>query len=228
MDEDERDQLAAQYVLGVLDLAERREAQHLVESEPAFAELVARWEERLAPLADAFEPVAPPASSKTVIEARLFGATETRSGFWHSLAFWRPLALAASIALIVSIGFNLTRTAPSNEGGSLIVSLQPADNSPVNFVALYQPASGEVRLSPVSGEAGTGKDFELWLIEGDNPAVSLGVLPKSGTAEISLPPDLAGKFRAGTTLAISLEPEGGSPTGVATGPVVAVGKANPI
>jgi anti-sigma-K factor RskA len=35
---------------------------------------------------------------------------------------------------------------------------------------------------------------------------------------------LAG-FGPGTTLAISLEPQGGSPTGLPTGPVVAAGKA---
>lgn len=227
-DKDGRDLLAAQYVLGVLDLAERREVEHLAVSDPDFGMLVAEWEERLVPLAESYGPVDPPPAVRAAIEARLFGAPGKEPGLWQSLSFWRPLALAASLALIVSLGYNFYRQAPTEEGGSLIVSLQPAGDVPVNFVALYQPDSGAVRLSPVSGEAGTGKDFELWLIEGDDPPLSLGVLPRSGTAEIGLPGDLAAKFHAGTTLAISLEPEGGSPTGQATGPVVAVGKANPI
>ena len=228
MDEGERDHLAAQYALGVLDLAERREAERLAQTDPGFAALVAQWEERLVPLADSYEAVPPPASIKSAIDARLFGPVREQTGLWRSVAFWRPLAIAASLALVVSIGFNFSREVPSGEGGSLIVSIQPAGDTPVNFVALYQPSSGEVRLSPVSGEAGAGRDFELWLIEGDDPAVSLGVLPKTGTAEIVLPADLARKFHDGTTLAISLEPEGGSPTGVATGPVVAAGIAKPI
>ncbi len=228
MDGDGRDLLAAQYVLGVLDLAERREAERLSASDPAFGALVGEWEERLVPLADAYEPSDPPPAVRTAIEARLFGAPEKPAGLWQSLSFWRPLALAASLALVVSLGYNIYGQAPTGEGGNLIVSLQPAGDTPVNFVALYQPDSGAVRLSPVSGEAETGKDFELWLIEGDDPPLSLGVLPKSGTAEIVIPPGPAGKFRTGATLAISLEPQGGSPTGQPTGPVVAAGKAQPI
>ncbi|MCB1464068.1 MAG: anti-sigma factor [Nitratireductor sp.] len=227
-DEEARDLLAAQFALGTLDLAERREAERLAAAEPAFAALVEQWQERLAPLAEGYEPVPPPVAAKSAIEARLFGAPQAATGFWHSLAFWRPFALAASLLLVVSLGINLYRWETPGQGGSLVVSLQSVEASPVNFVALYRPDSGAMRLSPVSGEAGIGKDFELWLIEGDTAPVSLGVLPKSGVAEISLPPALADRFHAGTALAISLEPEGGSPTGVATGPVVALGKANPI
>ncbi|MCC6518311.1 MAG: anti-sigma factor, partial [Tabrizicola sp.] len=48
--------LAAEYVLGVLDLAERAEAEARRKRDPAFAALVVEWEDRLAGLNDGFEP----------------------------------------------------------------------------------------------------------------------------------------------------------------------------
>ena len=39
-----------------------------------------------------------------------------------------------------------------------------------------------------------------------------------------IPADLRGRITEGATLAVSLEPFGGSPTGQATGPVIAVGQ----
>lgn len=228
----EDDVLAAEYVLGVLDADARVLARRRIAAEPEFSGMVAMWEQRLASMSDAYAPAAPPPHVKATVEARLF-AQEAQEApgperFWNRIGFWRPLAIVASLLFILSTGFGLWNGVflppPS---GNLVVSLQP-NNSPVSFVAVYQPGSDTVRLSPVSGEADADKDFELWLIEGDNPAISLGVLPKSGNARISLPQDLARKFVAGTTLAVSLEPAGGSPTGVATGPIVAVGTAKSI
>jgi anti-sigma-K factor RskA len=60
-------------------------------------------------------------------------------------------------------------------------------------------------------------DAELWLI-GDAGPVSLGVIPKVGDARQALPAGLP--LAAGRTVAVSLEPIGGSKTGQPTGPVV--------
>ena len=46
------DLLAAEYVLGVLDAAQRREAQARIDRDPAFARLVSEWDARLAPMLD--------------------------------------------------------------------------------------------------------------------------------------------------------------------------------
>jgi anti-sigma-K factor RskA len=63
--------------------------------------------------------------------------------------------------------------------------------------------------------------FELWAIAaGTTRPRSLGVIPANGELKLSpLPPDL----HDGATLAISIEPLGGSPTQQPTGPVVFVG-----
>ena len=63
--------------------------------------------------------------------------------------------------------------------------------------------------------ARTDKDFELWMVPADGGApISLGLLPEGGQLAISRPDwfDLADI----AALAVSLEPNGGSPTGAPT------------
>ena len=62
---------AAEYVLGVLSVEDRRRAEFRIASEPSFAAEVAFWEARLGGLADAVPPVQPPAKVWDRIEARL-------------------------------------------------------------------------------------------------------------------------------------------------------------
>jgi anti-sigma-K factor RskA len=79
-------------------------------------------------------------------------------------------------------------------------------------------------VTPVAAGTAQAKSLELWLIEGDKSPVPLGVLPDTGDGEIIIPPDMRGRLKDGVTLAVSIEPFGGSPTGKPTGPVVAAGK----
>lgn len=77
----------------------------------------------------------------------------------------------------------------------------------------------------VSAENPVGKSYELWLVSKQFPAPrSLGVVPPG---EFTQPAQLA-NYQPDTirdaTFAISLEPEGGSPTGSATGPILWTGQ----
>jgi anti-sigma-K factor RskA len=65
-----------------------------------------------------------------------------------------------------------------------------------------------------------GKAYELWMLpEGGNP-VSLGVLPQRGDQTVALSDAALAVLARSSALAVSLEPEGGSPTGLPTGPVL--------
>jgi anti-sigma-K factor RskA len=66
--------------------------------------------------------------------------------------------------------------------------------------------------------------LELWLIAPGGKPRSLGLIEAGRAIHINLPADLIGHVAADTTLAVSLEPPGGSPTGQPTGPVIANGK----
>lgn len=219
------DLLAAEYVLGVLPADERRIASRRIDTETAFARLVDAWEVRFAPMAAAYAAVEPPASVKAAIDRRLFASSASGApsgGLWTSLAFWRGLAAAAIAALAVYVALPYVNPPVRPPETRLVASLA-ADNSNVKYLAVYDAARHEVGLSLVSGERGAGKDFELWMIEGKNAPVSMGVIPAGQTARMPVAPAVQQKLAQGAVLAVSLEPPGGSPTGQPTGPVVAAG-----
>ncbi|MER8696996.1 anti-sigma factor [Mesorhizobium opportunistum] len=221
------DMFAAEYVLGVLPADERQIASRRIDSETDFARLVDGWEDHLSPLAAAYPEIEPPASVKAAVDRRLFASTaaapaEPRAGLWSSLAFWRGLAAAAVAALALYIAVPYVNP-PAVQPQTRLVASLAADGSDVKYLAVYDAAHHDVSLSHVSGERASGKDFELWMIEGKNAPVSMGVIPSGATAHIVVSPAAQQKLAQGAVLAVSLEPPGGSPTGQPTGPVVAAG-----
>lgn len=221
------DIIAAEYVLGVLPADERQIVARRVDAEPAFARLVDGWEVHFSPLAAAYAEVEPPATVKAAVDRRLFASTTTaseqgRTGLWSSLAFWRGLAAVAVAALAIYIALPYVNPPAPAPRQQLVASLA-ADGSDVKYLAVYDAAHREVGLSLVSGQRAAGKDFELWMIEGKNAPVSMGVIPAGQTAHMAVSPAVQQKLAQGAVLAVSLEPAGGSPTGQPTGPVVAAG-----
>lgn len=204
--DDSDDVLAAEYVLGVLDLAERLGAEGRIKSDPDFALAVTDWENRLAGLNDDFvESPAPDLMPR--IEARLFPAsvaqaTRQRWGLWG----WLSGALAASVMLLAVVA---TLTPPRV---GLVATLATADTRLSYEVRSF---GSTLQVTRVAGlPAVQGQVHELWLIAPDAAPVSLGLLQDQVlSVSYPVPP-------AGWTFAVSIEPEGGSPTGQPTGPVI--------
>lgn len=202
------DLIAAEYVVGTLDLVDRMTAENRIKREPAFAARVAAWENRLADLNDDYED-APAPDLLPQIEARLFPqAVKPARAAWFG-RFW---TLAGSTAVAVLVAGYLLITPPQ----TTMVATLSADASPLRYEAAI--AGDELILTRVAGlQAEAGKDYELWIIEGDKAPVSLGVIGAE-TYKIAAP-----KAEAGYLLAITLEPKGGSPEGKPTGPILAAG-----
>jgi len=215
--------LAGEYVLGVLPLDERRAAEQRIASEPAFAELVSSWQSELATLDDAYASEAPPRGVKARIDARLFAEAAKPAGLWGSLVFWRGLALA-SVAVVAAIGaYNLDLVGGSTPGSApALVAELGAPGSAVGLVAALDPTSGALQITPAAFSPDDGKALELWLVPGEGAPISLGLVPEDG-GRLVLDRSLRDQLSAGALIAVSLEPAGGSPTGVATGPVVLSG-----
>lgn len=222
------DLLAAEYVLGVLPADERQIASGRIDAETVFARLVDSWEVHLSPMAAAYAEVEPPATVKPAIDRRLFSSTAASTtaapsgSLWASLAFWRGLTAAALAALVLYIAVPYVRPPVVVPQERLVASLA-ADGSDVKYLVVYDAGRRDVGLSLVSGERAAGKDFELWMIEGKNAPVSMGVIPTGQTTHIAVTPAVQQKLAQGAVLAVSVEPTGGSPTGQPTGPVVAAG-----
>lgn len=228
---------AMDHALGGGSRAERKAAELRLLSDPDFRAAVERWQAVLAPLDDVTPGMAPPRDMWTAIAAEIEPqprrpvAPATRTGWWDNVSLWRllgiggPVLAALAVALLVQPG-SVAPTAPvaSAVGPALVATLADADGKPL-IAAAYDPASGQVRFAPVaSSDATSGKVPELWVIEGQNPPRSLGVIDIAAGRSQTIPRDRLAGLKPGAVLAISIEPLGGSPTGAPTGPVIATGK----
>jgi anti-sigma-K factor RskA len=80
MYDDDRDALAAEYVLGTLSADEREQAEALLAIDPGFAEIVRVWERRLGELNVMVEAVEPPAEVWDKIKSVTLGPEVAPSG----------------------------------------------------------------------------------------------------------------------------------------------------
>ena len=209
--------LAAEYALGVLAGADREAAACRVARDQAFARMVTAWEERLTPWAAEIDEVAPPPQVWDAIAASL---PQPRGSLWQSLTFWRTFALAsalasACLAVVIYLG-------AAGQGEPLIAAIEGGGTR--SFVATVDARHATVAVVPAAFAADATRIPELWLIPpGGNP-LSLGVVRADKAVVIAIPPALIAQTANGATLAVSLEPPGGSPTGAPTGPVIGAGK----
>ena len=202
--DEEDDLLAAEYVTGLLDLANRSAVETRMHRDTAFAARITGWELRLAGLNDDYAEVPAPDLLRQ-IEARLFPTAAKRS-LWSGLWAWGAGA-AAAVALVAYLTMN--PAAPD------FTATLAAASGELRYEAVV--TDGQLTITRVSGfGAGANQSHQLWIIAGNNLPVSLGLLPE-GTETISLP-----GAAAGAILAITVEPLGGSTTGQpTTAPIVA-------
>jgi len=194
-------------------------------ADPALRDEVAGWEADFAALTDDIAPEAPPHGVWHAITRELFGDAERRS-LWARIGVGQALIGAA---LAAAIAFAVMQAGLLGPGGQpeYRASVAAEDQS-LQFTAEYDTDSGNLYLTRVAGDAAPGRSLELWLIAGDAAPVSVMVWPSGAEREeILLPAPMAAAL-PGATLAISDEPEGGSPTGAPTGPVLATGEVVPI
>ncbi|UAJ10694.1 anti-sigma factor [Glacieibacterium megasporae] len=234
--------LALDFALGALDGQTMRRAELRLRSDPAFAREVSDWQARLAPLADAIAPVEAPRAVWDAVDHELFRVAASRTpaaskSLWAPLAVWRAVAFGASGVAAIAIALLVSRPGPAPvpalvvqpPGALLAASMAATDSSKaVLITATYDPARGAVILTPAAADSSRGLTPELWIIVGKDAPRSLGVIDLKDPQAHRIPAALRAEMSSGATLAISLEPPGGSRTGAPTGPVVAAGKLAPI
>jgi anti-sigma-K factor RskA len=118
------------------------------------------------------------------------------------------MAVAAVLA-----GVAFLRSQPSPQ----LLTLASTGKGPISLAMSGKP--GAITLQPtIPAEAApAGRDYELWsLPQGAKTPRPMGLLPPGGV-------HLAADIRPGTQIMVSLEPKGGSPTGLPTGPVIYAG-----
>ncbi len=221
--EEDRNILAAEYVLDLLDEEGREEARRALERDSGFRAAVAEWEDDLAGLTRHLARTPPP-TLKRRLDAALFGeeplAARSRPA---GIGFWRALTgvfVALSLVLLAAV---LLRPEPA-PGPTPIRFVAPisseAGEGPPVMVEIYP--DGRIRVPAfdpaVFGEEPGERVVQLWAIPPDGAPVSIGLVSPDRPADSDTPSEFENM-----TFAFSLEPPGGSPTGQPTGPVIATG-----
>lgn len=219
--------LAGEYVLGVLSAESRAQVELRLRQDRHFAAMVHRWEENLSQFNDEYAAVPPRTEHFSSIEARLFGhepqkKTGALSRLWHSVALWRGLSLVSIIGLASLAGVELGLW-EGRYGGQHLVAALKTTNPDLSLLASYNRFNGRLRVTPVAASAQAANSLELWMIEPNGKPHSLGVLPQTGEGEFLVSDGMRNALKDGVTLAVSIEPFGGSRSGLPTGAVIGTG-----
>jgi anti-sigma-K factor RskA len=217
--------LAADYVLGTMRAGARRRFEALLPSHVELRRATAAWQERMMPLTASIDPVQPPGDVWRRISDRLDRRKSVVAGAWQRLSFWRSVSAFAGVA---AIALAVLLASPRPAAPPVVVVLAPTEAAASGSAAAPIVAS-------ISGDGATlvtrpivpvalrpDRSLELWAVPRDGTAPrSLGVLPSGSGATVAI----RGKVLAGVdTLAVTVEPLGGSPSGAPTGPIVYAGK----
>lgn len=243
---DDDSALAADYVLGLLDDTGAAEAERKMADDASFARAVHDWRERLADL-DATADPSPPGPE---LWQRIAGATKAGSvaalpgmrsaldgaTLWHNIRFWRATGIAGTVAAmlfaIIAIGAITTSKQLRND----LVAL--AQRKPVYVAVLVDDATkeagavvnafanGRVELIPLKPiDVPAGRTLQVWTLwDRKVGPKSIGLSAQSKTLQLNLselPETVDDQL-----FEITLEPEGGSPIGRPTGPILYKGNAS--
>ncbi|MCU7251189.1 anti-sigma factor [Pseudomonas koreensis] len=205
--------LAADYAIGLMPpTACRRFEQLLLEDSELRAEL-AQWQDSLMSLIETLAEQPVPDRVWRGVTARIDPQTPQRSvkrPFWS----WLPVTVAAcSLVVAVTLGIIYNR-----DDVRFGATLRSADAQPRISIEAH---ANYLKVKPLAlAKVDQGRSLEMWIIPLNGKPVSLGVISPGGDGKIELGTAQKALIGESITLAISLEPEGGSPTGQPTGPVL--------
>jgi anti-sigma-K factor RskA len=224
----------AEYALGVLDADERKAVETQVATRHEYAQRLAEWDTHLSPMLEELADAAPPEYVWARIRdslghsapVELVGRSESAGGMWDSLALWRWFSvggLAATVFMAVMLVVTRPGDSDLQPADSMLSAALQLETGQTVYTATLDASRRNLIVTPAAEIQLEGREAQLWLIAGDLPPQSLGLLPADRAVRLAVPEDLRLLADANSVFAISLEPPGGSPTGLPTGPVVAQG-----
>lgn len=250
MSEEEFTELAAGHVLRALSPQDERAFAEARAEHPEWEHYLAEDNEALASLAELPDEVPPPAWVRAeLLDVIMLTAQEREDSRGDGGAEPSPtttmiqtiqqqkwtrtmFTLAASFLVVIALGFGAASLGQWFTRPASVVALDEVDAAQDSVVVAgdveaggtvsvhWSESLGRVVLV-VEGVAPTGSntDYEVWFVSNE-VAVSAGTFdPSGGDATVILD----GQLGAGDTIAVTVEPEGGSPSGAPTSdPIVAV------
>jgi anti-sigma-K factor RskA len=234
MTDDDRRARAGEYVLGLMDDAERQKAERDMASDAAFRRTVEDLAARMHGLDADVTPAPVPEGLWDRIAASI-GSQDKAPGPPRSAPIsrivadrqgWRPsllriAAMAASLAMAIWVGY-LIGTSNPQQPVVIVVLQTPTNETGAVFEAF---ADNSVRVVPLEDfEVPEGKIMQVWTLYDQSVGpVSLGTLAEAKPTLLEghpFPVPVADQLYE-----ITLEPAPGSPTGKPTGPILVKGFA---
>jgi anti-sigma-K factor RskA len=210
-----QERLAAEYALGTLRGAARARMRRWMREDAALARAVSEWEARLAPMAETVASRRPRSRVWKEIEARL-GPEPGRRGLLRGMGLVAGGALAA-LAFMVMI---LPALKPRGEQAYVAVLSEPKTQRPVLYISARRDGS-ELRVRTLDPAIHVSDaSLELWALPRGGKPKSLGLVASADRSVMPLAAEADLALGNVPMLAVSLEPKGGSPTGLPTGPVL--------
>lgn len=208
---------AAEYVMRLLPGDEARAFEERMARDPDARRETRAWAERLSPLS-AGGHVRPAPRVRRRLLARLFPGT-ARTGLWDRADLWRGIAVMSMAAAALALW--------SARPATVSLAELEAASADLHLVVLRRGSGDGLTLLSLGRGPGAGRAHELWALRDDRPPVSLGLLTPERRRRLDLPAAI-GLSQGQLALAVSEEPEGGSPTGAPTGPVIAQAAFDPL
>jgi len=190
----------------------------------------------------------PPAASEAVAPAAAVADNSNVIRLSAQARRWRNIAtvataIAAALVVMIAVGAYQpdllpdslrpkprsqvveVKTPPAAAPSAQYVAVLQKDGGSPAFILTVDGATRNFTVRRVGAQPEPGKSYELWIVSDklQRPR-SLGVI---GGGDFTARPVLsayAPEVVNQATYAVTVEPEGGSPTGVATGPIVFTGK----
>ncbi|WP_338724235.1 anti-sigma factor [Pseudomonas tolaasii] len=206
--------LAADYAIGLMPATARKRFEHLLLDDAALRIELGHWQDALASLTGTLPERPVPDHVWVGIKARIEPQVlhvPAKKPFWMN---FRLLAAACAVVLALFVGVLHQRENTAQYNATLVnASQQPA--------LRIQAFADYLQVEPLTLAAlEPARVLELWAIPAGGKPISLGLVPDAGKGRIQLSKEQQALLTAPLTLAVSLEPQGGSPTGQPTGPVL--------
>jgi anti-sigma-K factor RskA len=229
----EQQQLASEYVLGILSAERRRQVEEALPHDTALRTAVREWEERLLPLTNLVDPVTPSSQLWSRIERTVSAKPAPSSAaahdggtignWWNRLGLWRTLAAGGFAAASIMAVMVSTRLQPVAAPRYMVVLAEPQNMAP-GWVMQMNDA-GTLRLIPLGRtDVPEQKSLQLWTKgEGWKGPVSLGLVTPGEPLDVPL--DKLPPLQPNQLFEITLEPHKGSPIDRPTGPILYIGRA---
>lgn len=246
----QNDVLVAEYVLGTLRGAARRRFELLMERDPDLAGAVCQWQQALGALDYVDTPVAPPARVWRTIQLRLpasHNSAHETSGTSHAEGASRQVAvkpprlvtaltrrtvkrgwqfasfiLAASLVAVLLWPRGQVPVGASMAPLPMVVLTSAQGSANRHIVVSIDTHSQHIVLTPMNlAPMKAGHSLELWMIGKSGKPAPLGLVRANARTVLAMDTH---HLSPGMTLAVSLEPTGGSPTGQPTGAIMYAGK----